>query len=100
MHIILTIASSIDDMQFERSQLQLQKALKAIDGSYVGVDQNASELPPLRKSFTHNEISILTTFAHQDFRMPIDQLSQAFLTKIAQYFPDVYRQLEVRLQRG
>ena len=100
LHTALLLASLVDTMHYERSQEQLRAALEEVEGPLVAQEQLLNKTPILKRHFTRKEVAILVDFSHQGFRLSVDQFNTTFLTKIAEHFPDLYKQLEVRLQRG
>jgi hypothetical protein len=52
------------------------------------------------KGFAKDELEVLVSFTRKDFRIPISQLEQNFLIKVADRLPNLYKRLEIRHQRG
>ncbi|GCE23222.1 hypothetical protein KDK_70220 [Dictyobacter kobayashii] len=100
LHTALVLASMVDQMQYERSQEQLRVALNDASISTEDQVQSIRTTPILKQNFTRKEVAVLVDFSRRGFRLSVDQFNAPFLAKIAEHLPDLYKQLEVRLQRG
>ncbi len=96
LHKALCLAYHIDLAQYEHSLFLLREALIALE-KQVG---HTDIVTRLYKSFLREEVDTLSLFTQQDFRISMSQVDTAFLTKVADQFPDLYRRLELRLQKG
>jgi hypothetical protein len=97
LHQALIESAVIEAALYQQSLSQLQRVLAELEIPHESI---LTEKTNTSKSFTKAEAEALVKFEQQGFRMPIHHLEEGFLTKIAQQIPDLYKRLELRLQRG
>ncbi len=97
LHLALVEVAAIETAHYERSLEQLREMLLELDALQ---ETSKIEGKNSAKHFTKAEADVLIQFTQQDFRMPVEQLELGLLTKIAHQLPELYKRLEVRVQRG
>ena len=95
--LLLIEVAAIETAHYERSLEQLREILLELDALQETPKMEGKSSP---KHFTKAEADVLIHFTQQDFRMPVEQLELGLLTKIAHQLPELYKRLEVRVQRG
>jgi hypothetical protein len=97
LHQALVLASRVEDIQYEHSLSQLHQLLAELE---LGAPQEDCAPDPGSSptDFTKAEVDALVQFMQRGFRMPVSQLEFNFIGKIAHRLPDLYTQLELRLQ--
>ncbi len=96
LHRVLILAYLVSAIQYEYSLAQLRDVILELESQQM----HLQEPTHLSKIFTSTEAEALVSFTQQDFRISVSQLEASFLTKIARHLPELYRKLELRLQRG
>ncbi len=99
LHQALILASVVDTVQYEHSLNQLRHVLVELEDWPMGENTPEGTIN-LPNNFTKKETDALVNFTQQGFRVPVNQIDLDFLAKIAHYLPDLYKRLELRLQRG
>ena len=99
LHQALMLASTIETVQYEHSLIQLQRILADLE---LGVPKEncTPDAGSSSAGFTKAEVDTLVRFMQQGFRMSVSQLEAGLIAKLAHQLPDLYKQLELRLQRG
>jgi hypothetical protein len=97
LHRALTLAYLVNTMQYENSLAQLRTAIMELGLQQTHLTDGSFHLS---KIFTSTETEALVNFMQQGFRISMSQLETDFLPKIARHLPELYRKLELRLQRG
>ncbi len=96
LHKALILARLVSAVQYEESLAQLRNIISELESQQM----HLNETTHLSKIFTSAETEALVSFAQQGFRIPMSQFEVDFLHKIARYLPELYRKLELRLQKG
>lgn len=97
LHRALSLAYLVDVAQYEDSINLLRQALLELEENMVQA-QHSDKI--WLKGFAKDELEVLVSFTRKDFRIPISQLEQNFLIKVADHLPNLYKRLEIRHQRG
>jgi hypothetical protein len=97
LHRALNLAYLVGVVQYENSLAQLRHVILELESQQT---HSTEEPKHLSKIFTRTETEALLSFTQQGFRIPISQLEVDFLHKIARHLPELYRKLELRLQKG
>ncbi len=96
LHRALILAYLVSAVQYEYSLAKLRDVVLELESQQT----HLKEPTHLSKIFTSTEAEALVSFTQQGFRISVSQLEASFLTKIARHLPELYRKLELRLQRG
>lgn len=96
LHKALLLACQVSAAQYEYSLIQLRSVILELESGQMPFKEPAH----LSKVFTSTEVETLIRFTQQNFCMSVSQLNASFLTKVARHLPELYRKLELRLQRG
>jgi predicted AAA+ superfamily ATPase len=96
LHRALILAYLVSAVQYEDSLAKLRDVILELESQQM----HLKEPTHLSKIFTSTEAEALVSFTQQGFRISVSQLEASFLTKIARHLPELYRKLELRLQRG
>ncbi len=99
LHHALILAAVVDTAQYELILVQMRYVLTGLEPEAVR-ENAAAGTSDLSKSFTKAETDVLVRFTQQGFRAPLSQFDLDFLARISHYLPDLYKRLELRLQRG
>lgn len=97
LHQSLILAFAIDNLQYERSLTELRHLLSKLELETLKEQLTTRQSS---KGFTKAEAEMLANFTRQGFRIPVSQVDMNLIVKIARHLPDLYKQLELRLQRG
>ncbi len=97
LHRALSLAYLVSTMQYEKSLTQLRTVIMELELQHTHLTGGPFHLSRI---FTSTETQALVDFARQGFRVSMSQIDPAFLPKIARHLPELYRKLELRLQRG
>jgi hypothetical protein len=90
------LAYLVSAVQYEDSLAQIRHVILELESQQTHLEEPLH----LSKIFTSTEAEALVSFTQQGFRISVSQLEASFLTKIARHLPELYRKLELRLQRG
>ena len=97
LHKALNLAYLVSTIQYEYSLTQIRNVILELEIRQTFL----AEVPiHLSKVFTSTETEALVSFTQQGFRISMSQLEADFLPKIARHLPELYRNLELRLQKG
>ena len=97
LHRALNLAYLVSAIQYEYSLAQLRNVIMELELQQTDL---TDEPLHLSKIFTSTETEALVSFTRQGFRISMSQLEIDFLPKIARHVPELYRKLELRLQKG
>lgn len=97
LHRALNLAYLVSTIQYEYSLAQLRNVIMELELQQTHL---TDEPLHLSKIFTSTETEALVSFTRQGFRISMSQLETDFLPKIARHMPELYKKLELRLQKG
>ena len=97
LHRALNLAYLVSAIQYEYTLTQLRNVIMELELQQPHLTEGPLHLS---KIFTSTETEALVSFTRQGFRISMSQLETDFLPKIARHLPELYRKLELRLQRG